>query len=194
MTFFNDYELILLITIISILFVIFISYRIFVYFIYRQRKITYPLFNARDKLIQCVANEAISKEDPLFLLFYKSSNELINAVHTDFFTITTFIKSVRKLENDKHFKEKNKKLIKDLKKKALQFQEAVNLLISATQNVLIQKNLLLRFIIQFIEHSIHLTKAIKKLYSNNKKVQYIVNQKANYQEYKKLQKFKEATA
>lgn len=183
----SNSEFLLLVTVLTFLLSLTLSYVIYLFRVYKERKLSYDLFAARDALIRCVAIKAINKNDMLFKIFYNNVIGLINVIHTDFFTLNSFIKRIREIENDNKLKNHHKIITKELRKRSPEFQSAVKLMIGASQHIMIQKNFFLRLLTNVLISSFFIKKGVS-FFSDRTKV--IIKKRANYSEYQKLEEWK----
>jgi len=183
----SDFELSFLLSIASLMFAISLSYAIYLFRIYKERKLTYKLFAARDSLIRCVAVGAISDKDILFQLFYSNINNIINSVHSDFFSLKNFIKFIHKFESSEELKKGNTYLTNELKKRSPQFQAAVMAMILASQEIMIEKNIILKLFRNFFMSAYFVKSTFFNVF---KKINAILKIRAYYSEYEKLEKLR----
>jgi hypothetical protein len=159
--------------------------------LYKMRHLVNALFAARDELIMCAATGAISKDDKLFIFFYKNVASLIQATNTDFFTLRNFAERIHQFEKDKLVREQSDHIFLDLKNKKPQFQQAVFNMIVASQEILLEKSLLLRIIVKFFIGSIFLMKISSHI---SFKLRKDIEKKSNYEEFQFLKQFKDSLA
>lgn len=173
-------ELAIIFLFFSLISIIFLSISIYLLFIYNQRKIVYPLFEARDSLINCVAKGNISEDDELFEIYYTTAVELIKVTHTNFFSLDYIIKIMKDKNLTKEIMDNNIEILDKLKTKNENFQNAVILLFEAMKKILIKKNKFLAIII-----FIHSSKILFKLGSNlvTDRIKKFFSKISNYDDY-----------